>query len=46
MLERIVLAATITSCVYLFLNLSSKSSNIPTLDARKEAINRIVSISL
>lgn len=42
MLEKIVLAGIITFCVYLFLNLSSKSSNRPSLDARKEVINRIV----
>ena len=38
MLERIVLATIITFCIYLFLNLSGKSSHTPTLDAHKKAI--------
>ena len=42
MLERIVLAAIITFCVYLFLNLGSKSANIPSLDAKREVIPEFV----
>lgn len=38
MLERIVLAAIITFCVYLFLNLGSKPSNSPSMDAKQEVI--------
>ncbi len=41
MLERIVLAAIITFCVYLFLNLSGKPSNRPALDSQKAGVNRI-----
>ncbi|NJL52122.1 MAG: hypothetical protein HC930_07685 [Hydrococcus sp. SU_1_0] len=36
MLERILLAAIITFCVYLFLNLGSKSSNNLEIDAKQE----------
>lgn len=39
MLERIVLAAIITFCIYLFLNLSSKSLNNSVIDAKQEAIS-------
>lgn len=50
MLERIVLAAIITFCIYLFLNLSSKSSNNSVIDAKQEAtpgfLHRIVAASL
>ncbi len=42
MLERIVLAAIITFSVYLFLNLSSKPTNTPSLDARRELIPEFV----
>mgnify|MGYP001794872931 CR=1 FL=1 len=38
MLERILLAAIITFCIYLFLNLGGKSSNTPTLDAQRKVI--------
>jgi hypothetical protein len=50
MLERMLLAAIITFCVYLFLNLSGKSSNNSVIDAKQDVIpefmGRIVSISL
>lgn len=50
MLERIVLAAIITFCVYLFLNFGGKSSNTPSFDAKQEAnpgfIHRIAAFSL
>ncbi len=46
MLERIVLAAIITFCVYLFLNLSGKPSNRPVFDSEKEVVNRIAFFSL
>lgn len=42
MLERVVLAAIITFCVYLFLNLGGKSSNRPSLDAQKQVIPEII----
>lgn len=35
MLERIFLAAIITFCIYLFLNLSGKSSNNSVIDAKQ-----------
>lgn len=38
MLERILLAAIITLCIYLFLNLGGKSSTTPSLDAKNKAI--------
>lgn len=38
MLERIILAAIITFCIYLFLNLGGKTSNTPALDAQKKVI--------
>ena len=38
MLERILLATIITFCIYLFLNLSGKSSYTPALDAHKKAV--------
>ena len=38
MFERIVLATIITFCIYLFLNLSGKSSHTPALDARQKAV--------
>lgn len=38
MLERIILAGIITFCVYLFLNLGSKPSNSPSIDAKQEVI--------
>lgn len=50
MLERIVLAAIITFCVYVFLNLSGKSSNAPTIDAKRQvspsSIHRVASFYL
>lgn len=50
MLERIVLAAVITFCAYLFLNFGSKPANTPTIDAKKEGnpglIHRAISLSL
>jgi hypothetical protein len=42
MLERILLAAIITFCVYLFLNLSGKSSNNSVIDAKQELIPEFV----
>jgi hypothetical protein len=49
MLERILLAAIITVCVYLFLNLGSESSSTPSINAEQGAIqgfvHRIASIS-
>ena len=38
MLERILLAAITTFCIYLFLNLGGKSSQAPNIDANKKAI--------
>ena len=38
MLERIMLAAIITCCIYLFLNLGGKSSNSPSFDANKDIV--------
>ncbi len=34
MLERMILAAIITCCIYLFLNLGGKSSNAPSFDSK------------
>lgn len=48
MLERIVLAAIVTFCVYLFLNLGAKSSDAPSLemtDKTTSFIERITSFS-
>jgi hypothetical protein len=49
MLERIVLAAIITFCVYLFINFGGNSSNAPSFDAKQEAkpgfISRIAAFS-
>jgi hypothetical protein len=49
MLERILLAAVITFCVYLFLNLGDKSSSTPASNAEQEIIpgfvQQIASIS-
>jgi hypothetical protein len=49
MLERILLAAIITFCVYLFLNLSGKSSNNSVIDAKQdvipESMDRIATVS-
>lgn len=49
MFERILLAAVITFCVYLFLNLGSKSSSTPSINANQGVIpgfaQRIISIS-
>lgn len=42
MLERIVLAAVITFCAYLFLNLSGKSSNSPTVESRTQGIYLVI----
>ena len=42
MLERIVLAAISTFCVYLFLNLGGKPSNSPTVDAKQEIISGFI----
>ena len=39
MLERILLAAIITFCIYLFLNLGGKSSKTHALDAQKKVIS-------
>lgn len=38
MLERILLAGIITFCIYLFLNLGGKSSNVPTFDAKNSIV--------
>ena len=38
MLERIMLAAVITFCVYLSLNLGSKPSNAPTFDSHNHTV--------
>lgn len=38
MLERIVLAAIITFCIYLFLNLGGKPSKNPSFDAKNDVI--------
>jgi len=49
MLERIVLAAIITFCIYLSLNLGSKSSISPSFDANKNTtsgfLHRVTSFS-
>ncbi len=49
MWERIVLAAIITFCVYLFLNLGTNPINTPSVDTKQELIpefvKRIVSFS-
>ena len=49
MLERIVLAAVVTFCIYLFLNLGAKSSDAPSLEmtekTRSSFIERITSFS-
>jgi uncharacterized membrane protein YozB (DUF420 family) len=39
MFERILLAAVITFCVYLFLNLGSESSSTPSINAEQGAIS-------
>lgn len=48
MFERILLAAVITFCVYLFLNLGGKSSSTPSINAEQGVIpgfvHRIASI--
>ena len=47
MLERILLATITTFCIYVFLNLGGKSSNMPTLNTQSyavpEFVNRVVS---
>ena len=48
MLERIILAAIMTFCIYLFLNLGAKSSEMPSLETTKTAPNffqRVASFS-
>ena len=48
MLERIVLAAIITFCVYVFLGLNSKSPEAPSLEMSETTpglIQRITSLS-
>ena len=49
MLERILLAAIITFCVYLFINFGGNSSKSPSFDAKQEAkpglIHRIAAFS-
>ena len=42
MLERILLAAIITFCVYLFLNLGNKPANAPSVDAKREVIPEFI----
>ncbi|NJK56160.1 MAG: hypothetical protein HC939_09265 [Pleurocapsa sp. SU_5_0] len=42
MLERILLAAVITFCVYLFLNLGEKASSTPTINAEQGVISGFV----
>ena len=38
MIERIVLAAVITFCAYVFFNLGSKSSNAPRIEAGQQTV--------
>ena len=49
MFERIVLAAIITFCAYVFLNLGGKSSNTPRIDANMQVapgfVHRVASFS-
>ena len=51
MLERILLAAVITFCVYLFLNFGGKPSSAPSVDANADSmtipglIHRVISFS-
>jgi hypothetical protein len=42
MLERILLAAVITFCVYLFLNLGGKSSSSTSINTEAKAISGFV----
>lgn len=42
MLERIVLAAIVTCCIHLFLNLDGKSSTIPSLETRIGAMPEVI----
>ena len=42
MLERIVLAAITTFCIYLFLNLGGKSSNTPNFDVQSHIVPRFI----
>ncbi|MEO0013169.1 MAG: hypothetical protein RLZZ535_1558 [Cyanobacteriota bacterium] len=42
MFERILLAAVITFCVYLFLNLSGQSSSSPSINAEQGGISGFV----
>ncbi len=42
MLERILLAVITTFCIYLFLNLSDKSSEIPTVNAQSHGMTKLV----
>lgn len=43
MLERILLAAITTVCIYLFLNFGGNSSNTSSVDAQKNLIPGFVS---
>ena len=38
MLERIVLAAVVTFCIYLFLNLGAQSSSTPSFETKNTSI--------
>ena len=42
MFERIILAAVITFCVYLFLNLGGNSSKAPVIDAKQQTIPEFI----
>jgi len=42
MFERIILAAFITFCVYLFLNVGGNSSKAPTIDAKSKTIPEFI----
>ncbi len=42
MLERVILAAIITFCIYLFLNLGEKSSGGQSLETKTEIIPEII----
>jgi len=48
MFERIILAAILTFCAYLFLNLGGNSSKTPVIDANKgvvpDFIDRVASL--
>ena len=43
MLEKMLLAAIFTVCIYLFINLGGKPSNSPSLDAGEGVVPRFFS---